>query len=234
MNASDKNATAAVIALRVGSVAPLGPNAVPSGYVKHAAAGPVHAGALGLAGDAQADLRVHGGPDKAVYGYPASRYPEWAAEFPHLAFASGAMGENLTLSGGDERDVHIGDRWRIGGAVLQVTQPRQPCFKLGLALGDPALVRAMTRSGRCGWYYRVLDPGDIAAGDVANLIARPNPDWPIARFAAIVAARAMTRAVFTAMVAMEGLAEQWQLKALRRLAELRVGPEGFEPPTKPL
>lgn len=221
MEAARDNASnvSVVLSLRVGRVAPLGPNAVPSGYVKAEVARPLHAGPLGLDGDAQADLRVHGGLDKAVYGYPASRYPEWRSEFPKLAFAPGAMGENLTLSGGDERDAHIGDRVRIGGAVLQVTQPRQPCFKLGLALGDAGLIRAMTRSGRCGWYYRVIEPGSLAAGDAVHLIERPNPDWTVARFAALVAARAMTREVLSDLAAMEGLAEQWQLKALRLLAQ---------------
>ena len=216
---------AKIVAVRVGGIAPLGPDRVRSGYIKHEVSHPVTAGPLGLTGDAQADLRVHGGAEKAVYGYPVSRYPEWQAAFPALAdqLVSGAMGENLVIDETDETSIHIGDRIRVGGALLQVTQPRQPCFKLALALGEPRLARHMTRSGWCGWYYRVLEPGAIGAGDRHDVVERPNPDWPVARFARVIAARAMGAELLAEMVAMEGLASGWQLRALRSLAELRRG-----------
>ncbi len=216
-----------VVAVHVGTIAPLGPKAVPSGYRKHAVAGPVHAGEFGLAGDAQADLTVHGGADKAVYGYPLSRYPDWAAAFPDLSgiFAPGAMGENLVVADVDETGIHIGDRIRSGSALLQITQPRQPCFKLALALGEPRLARTMVRRGWCGWYYRVLEPGVITAGDAHTVVERPNPDWSIARFAEVIAAQAMGAELLAELLAIEGLAPNWQAKALRRLADLRrAGP----------
>ena len=135
------------------------------------------------------------------------------------------MGENLVIAGCDETGIHIGDRIRVGGALLQVSQPRQPCFKLALALDEPRLPRAMTRHGWCGWYYRVLEPGVIGAGDEHNIVERPNPDWSVARFAAVIAARAMGADVLSELMAIEGLAQQWQAKALRLLADLRrVGP----------
>lgn len=227
MIASPENKTAIIVAVHVGAVAPLGPHGVPSGYRKRPAGTPIHVGELGLAGDAQADLTVHGGADKAVYAYPVSRYPDWAAAFPAIAgeFVPGAMGENLVVRGIDETDVNIGDRIRVGGALLQIAQPRQPCFKLALALGEPRAARAMTRNGWCGWYYRVLEPGVIGAGDAHDVIERPNPGWPVSRFAEILAARALGADLLAEMVAMEGLAENWQVRALRRLAELRhVGP----------
>ena len=212
---------ARIVAVRVGAVAPLGPNSVPSAYIKHEVAHPVAAGPLGLAGDAQADLTVHGGTEKAVYGYPQSRYVDWQTAFPALAtrLVPGAMGENLVIAGADETSIHIGDRVRVGGALLQIAQPRQPCFKLGLAIGEPLLARTMTRNGWCGWYYRVLEPGAIGAGDDHRLVERPNPGWPVSRFAEVIAARAMGADVLAELVAMEGLAENWRLKALRLLAD---------------
>lgn len=212
-----------VTAVHVGKVAPLGPQGTPSAFRKTAVDHPVIAGTLGLTGDAQADLNVHGGPDKAIYGYALSRYPAWVAEFPHLAdrLVAGSMGENLPVAGTDEAGINIGDRIRVGGALLQVTQPRLPCFKLGLAFDEPRVIRAMTRTGFCGWYYRVVEPGAIGAGDAHVVVERPNPDWSVARFAAIIAARAMGAELLREIVAMEGLAASWQARALRQLAALR-------------
>lgn len=211
-----------VTAVHVGKIAPLGPQGTPSGFRKTAVDHPVMARTLGLTGDAQADLNVHGGPDKAVYGYALSRYAIWADEFPHLAnrLVAGSMGENLPIDGIDEGGINIGDRIRVGGALLQVTQPRLPCFKLGLAFEEPRLIRAMTRNGFCGWYYRVVETGAIGAGDAHVVVERPNPEWTVARFAGIIAARAMGAEVLREIVAMEGLAADWQARALRQLAAL--------------
>ncbi len=215
---------ARVAEVRVGKVAPLGPQGIASAYVKSLVAHPAHVAEHGLVGDMQADLSVHGGLDKAVYGYPQSRYPGWAAAFPAIAgrFVTGSMGENLSVTEIDETGVHIGDRIRVGGALLQVTQPRQPCFKLTLFIGDPQVARTMTRRGWCGWYYRVLEPGVIGAGAMHQVVERPNPAWPVSRFAEIIAARAMGAEVLAELVAMDGLAETWRMKALRLLADRRV------------
>jgi MOSC domain-containing protein YiiM len=173
-----------VIGVRVGKIAPLGPRGVPSAFMKTPVAGRVAVGLLGLGGDAQADLRVHGGPDKAVYAYPAAAYAAWRATVPHYAarLIDGAMGENLTIDGWGDADVAIGDRVRIGSAVLQVSEPRMPCFKVGLAFGDPAMVRAFADVGVSGWYYRVVETGTIGIGDSVTLLDRTNPDWTIAQF----------------------------------------------------
>ncbi len=213
-----------VISVQVGAIALLGPNRVPSGFIKHPVAGPVAVAALGLGGDAQADLRVHGGRDKAVYAYAAAAYDYWREAQPQHAprLRPGAMGENLTVAGLDEASVCIGDKVRIGTALLQITEPRQPCFKLALAFEDPKLPRAFTRSGRCGWYYRTLEPGMIAAGDGCDTVDRPNPDWPVARLFEIIMARAIGRATLVEMLAIEGLAEGWKIKALAGLARLRA------------
>lgn len=186
------DASGAVIArlasVQIGRVVPLGPDRVASGIVKSPVGGPVRARRLGLEGDEQADLRVHGGPDKAVYGYSADLYPVWAGERPHHAerLTPGAFGENLTISGLTEADICVGDIHAIGSARLQVCQPRQPCFKFALRFEDKAMPRAMVQSGRSGWYYRVVEEGELSAGDAVRLDARPNPGLPFARLVAIV------------------------------------------------
>jgi MOSC domain-containing protein YiiM len=138
---------------------------------------------LGLVGDQQADLRVRGGPDKAVYCYPIEHYAKWSAERPsaEALLAPGGFGENLTPLGFDEDDVCIGDILRIGSVTAQVTQPRQPCFKLGLRFENVQMLRAMTRSGRSGWYLRVLEAGLVEVGASIATIDRLNPSWPVVR-----------------------------------------------------
>ena len=201
-----------LLSVQTGRVAPLGPEAVPSGIVKIARSGAVAVGPLGLDGDEQADLEVHGGPDKAVYAYAAAHFPDWAARFAHLAFAGGAMGENLTVSGLEEKDICVGDVHAIGTALLQVCQPRQPCFKFNL-LHDDLVSSAMVRSFQSGWYYRVLAPGALSAGDVVTLQARPNPDFSFSRLVEIVYRKRGARADLIRMTEMEGLASQWRKRA---------------------
>jgi len=169
--------------VQVGRVAPLGPDGVPSGFVKAPIQGRVEVGLLGLTGDEQADLSVHGGPDKAVYACSLGNYAAWKAAFPQYEalLVPGGLGENLTIDGIAEVDVCMGDQVRIGTAVLQVSQPRQPCFKFALRFNDVAMPRAMVRNGMTGWYYRVLQPGVLGAGDEVRLMARPRPEWTIER-----------------------------------------------------
>jgi MOSC domain-containing protein YiiM len=178
----------------------------------------------GLDGDAQADLSVHGGPDKAVYGYAADHYPGWAADHPRHAarFAPGVMGENLAIAGMMESQICVGDIHRVGTALLQVCQPRQPCFKLGLHFDDPLMVRAMVQSQRSGWYYRVLEPGRLRAGDAVTLQERPHPDFAFARLVEIVYRRNPTREELERMSALDGLARQWRVHAKQ---VLRASPE---------
>lgn len=212
--------TARLASIQVGRIAPLGPDAVPSGFIKRAVAGSVAVGALGLDGDAQADLSVHGGPEKAVYGYAADHYPFWATDFPMLAarFQPGSMGENLTVMALREEDICVGDVHAIGTALLQVCQPRQPCFKLALAFGDAQLGKAMVRSGRSGWYYRVLRGGVIAAGDAVTLAERPNPDFPFSRLVTIVNLGGASAAEMHTLATMPGIASRIAAKARAALA----------------
>lgn len=125
-----------------------------------------------IEGDGQADLRVHGGVDKAVYLYPLEHYAYWAAELGVDAFPHGQFGENLTSEGLLEDDVCIGDVFRIGTALLEVSQPRSPCYKLGIRMNDPGFPARFTASGRIGFYLRVLEEGEIAAGDAIERVSR--------------------------------------------------------------
>ncbi len=131
----------------------------------------VRVAATNVAGDEQSDLSVHGGIDKAVYAYPSEHYAFWRKELPGMEFPWAAFGENLTTEGLLEDKVHIGDRFRAGSAEFVVTQPRMPCFKLAIRFNRPDMVKRFQRSGRSGFYLAVLREGDIAAGDVIELVA---------------------------------------------------------------
>jgi MOSC domain-containing protein YiiM len=138
---------------------------VTTGIFKEPVAGRVPLRTLNLDGDRQADLRVHGGPDKAVYAYPSEYYELWSRERQELAFGPGAFGENLTIEGLLDEDVSVGDRFRVGTAELVVTQPRLPCFKLGIKMGRDAFVTEFLERGLLGFYLAVAREGDVAAGD---------------------------------------------------------------------
>lgn len=147
---------------------------------KQPVSGPVAVGALGLAGDEQADLTVHGGLRKAVYAYPKAHYAFWQTVRAQARAAlwddelpPGAMGENLTVGGLLETQLWVGDRLRLPGCVLVVTEPRRPCFKLAAAMGFAQAVQLMTQSGYCGSYLAVAEPGQVAAGDAIQL--EPGP-----------------------------------------------------------
>jgi MOSC domain-containing protein YiiM len=134
--------------------------------------GRVRVAGVNVEGDEQADRRVHGGPDKAVYAYAAEDTAWWERELGR-PLGPGAFGENLTLAGVDVSGALIGERWRIGSTELEVCQPRQPCFKLGLRFGDPTLLRRFARASRPGAYLRIATEGELAAGDAVEVSARP-------------------------------------------------------------
>lgn len=148
-----------------------GGHEVRTGIFKEPVGGPVAVRRLNLAGDAQADLSVHGGLNKAVYAYPAEHYPAWQAETGR-AFPFGQFGENLTTEGLLEDAVRIGDVYRFGSAVLEVAQPRMPCFKLAIRMNDPGFPKRFMKSGRTGFYLRVVDEGEVAAGGGIEVVSR--------------------------------------------------------------
>jgi MOSC domain-containing protein YiiM len=204
-----------IVSIHTGRIAPLGPDGVPSGFVKPVHDGPAVLTRAGIVGDEQADLSVHGGPDKAVYAYAVHHYAAWRAEFPghEPLFGPGGMGENLAIDGMLEADLCVGDVHRIGSARLQVCQPRQPCFKLALRFDDKRLPKAMVRSGRSGWYYRVLETGTISPDDAVILESRPNPGFPFERLVDLVGRGKPSDTELRQMQNMPGLAVDWQLHA---------------------
>jgi MOSC domain-containing protein YiiM len=129
-------------------------------------------GPTNLDGDRQADLAVHGGPDKAVYVYPTGHYPTWQAE--GFAVDVGGMGENVALSGVAEDEVRLGDRWRWGAALVEISQPRAPCYKLALHTGRKDIGPRMLATGRSGWYLRVVEPGPVPTTGPMTLVDRPD------------------------------------------------------------
>lgn len=203
--------------VRVGRARPYGPGT--SAIDKAPVSGPVMAGPEGLAGDEQADRHHHGGPDKALHAYAVANYPLWAAEIPDRAglFRPGAFGENLVVEGLDEAGICLGDRWRLGKALVEVSQGRQPCWKLNLRFDRPGMARLVQDTGRCGWYFRVLQPGEIGAGDRAVLEARPNPHWTLARVGRLLYHDRLNRADLAEFAALPGLPESWRRLALARL-----------------
>jgi MOSC domain-containing protein YiiM len=152
-----------------------------SAFDKRAVHGAVRVDWTNLEGDRQADLRVHGGVDKAILAYASAHYDAWRLQLSNPGLPPGAFGENLTVDGLEESTVCIGDRWKVGEVRLEVSQPRQPCWKVARRWQNKLLTKWVGQSGKTGWYLRVLQCGSIAAGDPIELIDRPFPQWTVAR-----------------------------------------------------
>ncbi|GGI74495.1 molybdenum cofactor sulfurase [Polymorphobacter multimanifer] len=199
---------------------PESPKKAITAFRKQPTTGPVRVHALGLEGDTQVNRRWHGGPDKAVYSYPLSGYAGWIADLPALAarFVPGGMGENLCIDGQDEAIICIGDVIRAGTATLQVAQIREPCHTLAQVVGTPKVARAMVRSGRSGWYCRVIEPGTITAGDAHDVIERPNPGWTMLRFSRFSGGGKLAADELAELSRLPGLTPDWQVRAAKLLA----------------
>ncbi|WP_432557593.1 MOSC domain-containing protein [Granulicoccus sp. GXG6511] len=205
-------------AVFVGTPAPLAPEGQLSAIVKHPVGGAVRVDADGLTGDQQGDLRVHGGPEKAVHLYPPENYALLAAARPELAgqLRPGVLGENLSAPGLTESAVCIGDIYRIGTVRLQVSQPRRPCWKIDHRLDSPGLNQVVVKLGCPGWYARVLTPGELAAGDPVSLDDRPAPDMTLARLLATDRDHRPAPDELRALAAAPGLNDDWRARLLRR------------------
>lgn len=192
--------------------------AVVSGIRKRPVAGAwITLDSTNLEGDRQADLRVHGGVDKAVFAYPAEHLTTWSEEFGvRPALEPGRFGENLTLAGITEEQTCIGDVWAWGEALLQVAQPRWPCYKLAMATGIPDIVERFIETGRCGWYFRVLRPGRVPVrGPIA--IAGRHPARVSVRDAQRARLPGASRDLIERVVAVDALAMAWRQPLLSRL-----------------
>jgi MOSC domain-containing protein YiiM len=214
-----------LIEVRTGKPATLGEGRLVSAINKLPCSGPVGLRHLGLDGDEQADRRFHGGRDKAVLHYAAENYDAWLAEQlarPEL-FAPGGFGENFVSRGSNETNVCLGDVFRIGAAEVEVSQPRQPCFKLNLRFHQPDMSRRVQSTGRTGWYYRVLTEGEVAAGDPITLIERPLPDWTLRRVQHHLYVRTQDTAAIEMLARLPALSE-----SMRKLFELRLASKATE------
>lgn len=154
-----------------------------SAIAKQQVEGPVRVTTLGLAGDEQADLKHHGGPDMALHLYPLDHHAYWREELGEhpLLDTPGAFGSNLAVAGITEEDICLGDRLRLGSALIEACQPRKPCWKIEHRFGEKKMVKRILRTGRCGIYFRVIEEGEVSAGDPLTLETRGNTDWSMAR-----------------------------------------------------
>jgi MOSC domain-containing protein YiiM len=191
-----------------------------TGFFKELIKGHVFVGATNLAGDGQADLENHGGIDKAVLAYSADHYPKWREELGMPDMPHGAFGENLTIVGMSEESVCVGDILSIGKVIFEVSQPRQPCWKLARRWRMHALTGMVVRNGRSGWYLRVLEEGWIEAPMPVSLLYRPNPDWPIARANEILHHRKTDLELTLELADVPALARSWSRELRERAATL--------------
>jgi MOSC domain-containing protein YiiM len=190
-----------------------------SGIDKHVLHGPWVITKTGLVGDAQADLINHGGAEKALHQYPRDHYSVWQGEIdahPLLDHA-GAFGENFSTTGWTEADVCIGDTMRFGTAVLQISQGRQPCWKLNKRFGRNDMAFSVQKSGRTGWYFRVLQEGVANIGEALVLDHRPQPDWPLTRLTRLLYRNTKAMGELAKMAEIPELAEGWRCLAKKRV-----------------
>jgi MOSC domain-containing protein YiiM len=203
-------------ALLAGQVQPLS-RGEQSAIAKQPLSGSVQIGLFGIAGDEQADHVHHGGRDKALHHYPFDHYAHWQNAAPDAALlrAPGAFGENISTLGLSEDMVCIGDRFRLGTVLVEVSQARQPCWKQGDRLAWKTLPELMVKEGRSGWYYRVLEPGVAQQGDAVQLVDRPYPDWTVRRvFDLLVAGKHKEdRAALAFLAEMDVLFQGWRDRA---------------------
>jgi MOSC domain-containing protein YiiM len=175
------NLTATIDALFIGKVEQRWPDKPPSAIGKRRTTDRLEITPTGFSRDAQADLEAHGGLEKAIHHYPGEHYPAWRAELGRDDLAPGGFGENLSSIGLTEKTLCIGDVLSLGTATVQVSQGRQPCWKLAAHAGEERMAYLFQKTGRTGWYYRVLEPGFVAPGDLIALRERRHPDWTVQR-----------------------------------------------------
>lgn len=205
--------------LHVGQIGSLQPGDIASAIAKrpvHAAVAVTH---FGLAGDQQADRQHHGGYDKALHHYPAEHYAAWRQEFPDQAalFEPAGFGENISTVGMTEADVCLGDVFRLGTAIVQISQGRQPCAKLNLRFGVSEMLLRVKETGRTGWYYRVLTEGLVKPGDSLVLMDRPEPFWTLTRLWTVLFGAERDEPGLRILAGHPLLGQSWQERAASRL-----------------
>ena len=220
-----------LLSLRVGSAQPFGPRREPSAIAKSAVGGPVLLGLTGLMTDEQGDLRSHGGPEKALLHYPSEHYLAWRAEMtldPKVAnLEIGGFGENISTHGLSECDVAVGDIFELGEALIEVSQPRQPCWKLNIRFNVSNMALKVQNSGRTGWYYRVLRSGMVGPQDSLVRVERLDPDWTLRRVQKVLYHDRLNIDELTQLATLRGLTPKMQSLAAARLQHLKV--ENWDP-----
>lgn len=187
-------------------------------FLKTPVEGSVRLGELGIEGDEQADRKNHGGLDKAVLAYSAEHYAYWREHFSLAVMPHGGFGENLTIAGSEESTVCIGDRWRSGDVVFEVSQPRQPCWKMARRWQIVDLPKQVIQNGRSGWYLRVLEAGELTAGMAIELASRPRPVWTVARASRLLYHEQGNVAGMEELANLPELSRAWREELLERIA----------------
>jgi len=187
-----------------------------TGFFKQSTAESLWLGTVNLTGDGQADLENHGGPEKAVNVYPVEHYPYWVNTLPLLDLHPGAFGENFTTAGLLEGDVCIGDVFKIGEALVQVSQPRQPCWKLARRWRVKDLAVLVQNTGRTGWYFRVLREGHVQVGNSLVLVERHCPSWTVSIANTVMHHRVYDREAAGQLADCVYLSSRWRTKLKRR------------------
>ena len=193
---------------------------VATGIFKEPLSGPVMLRTLNLDGDRQADLTVHGGVSKAVYAYPSEHYEFWKGELPDMELPWGMFGENFTSEGLFETETHIGDKFRIGTAELMVTQPRMPCYKLGIRFGRADIIKRFLVSERTGFYFSVLKEGEVGAGDEFELLEKNDSGVTVVDVTRLYGSDKENVDLLRHAIATEALPESWRGYFLKHLRSL--------------
>jgi MOSC domain-containing protein YiiM len=192
---------------------------VTTSIFKEPVTGRVRVNRLNIAGDEQSDLTVHGGPNKAVYVYPSEHYPYWREQLPDFPLPWGAFGENFTSDGLFENEIGIGDQLQIGSAEFVVTQPRMPCFKLGIRFNRADMVKRFLKSGRSGFYLRVLTEGEVGAGDAVTFTVRNDNRVSVSDMVTLYTAEDPNEDLLRRAVELPALPNSWRDHFRKRLRE---------------
>jgi MOSC domain-containing protein YiiM len=197
---------------------------VSTGIFKEPVAGRVMLRTVNLDGDRQADLSVHGGPSKAVYAYPSEHYDYWKLELPEMKLPWGMFGENFTTAGLFESEINVGDKFCVGSATVMATEPRMPCYKLGIRFGRPDIVKRFLASERTGFYFAVLQEGEVGVGDSIELIESSKDSVKVCDVTALYTREKHNVGLLRRAMEVEALPESWKDYFQHRLAKLTVPP----------
>lgn len=198
---------------------------VSTGIFKKPVANRIALRTLNLDGDRQADLSVHGGPEKAVYAYPSEHYEFWKGEFPEMDLPWGMFGENFTTEGMFESELNIGDKFKIGSAIVMVTQPRMPCYKLGIKFGRSDILRRFLQSGRTGFYFSVKEEGEVGTGDQLDLVEKNNQGVRVSDITRLYVSDKHNAGLLRRAIEVEALPESWRAYFRERLERLKLSSE---------